>query len=111
MHLASYLKEVGKSPFEVLYLKNDRHNYLLTTQHWAENLDQAHGEVVSRWGEYIYRRFRIYLWGCVHYFNAGTITAYRLLLQLPAQPSSRPSQAYRSMQEPSILADSSVPAD
>ncbi len=109
MHLASYLKEVGKSPFEVLYLKNDRHSYLLTTQHWAENLDRARDKVVSRWGEYVYRRFRIYLWGCVHYFNTGTITAYRLLLQLPAQPSSRPSQAYRSMQEPSILADSSVP--
>ena len=110
MHLASYLKEVGKSPFEVLYLKNDRHSYLLTTQHWAENLDRARDEVVSRWGEYVYRRFRIYLWGCVHYFNTGTVTAYRLLLQLPAQPSRRPSPAHRSMQKPSILADSTVPA-
>jgi cyclopropane-fatty-acyl-phospholipid synthase len=108
MHLASYLKEVGKTPFEVLYLKNDRHNYLLTTRHWAENLDRARDEVVSRWGEHLYRRFRIYLWGCVHYFDAGTITAYRLLLQLPPQPSSRRSRAHRSLQ-PSILAEESIP--
>jgi cyclopropane-fatty-acyl-phospholipid synthase len=104
MHLASYLKEVGESPFEVLYLKNDRHSYLLTTRHWAQNLDRARDEVVSRWGEYVYRRFRIYLWGCVHYFTSGTVTAYRLLLQLPAQPSSHPSQAYQSTRQPSVTA-------
>jgi len=52
--------------------------------------------VVNRWGEHVYRRFRIYLWGCVHYFGTGTITAYRLLLQLPDQSSHRRSEA-RSM--------------
>jgi len=77
---------------------------VLLYRHWAENLDRARDEVVSRWGEYVYRRFRIYLWGCVHYFNSGTITAYRLLMQLPAQPSSRPSQAYRSARVPSVTA-------
>lgn len=93
MHLASYLKEVGRTPFEVLYVYNDRHNYLLTTRHWAQNLDRSRDEVVRRWGEHVYRRFRIYLWGCVHYFGIGTISAYRLLLQLPAQSSSRRSEA------------------
>jgi cyclopropane-fatty-acyl-phospholipid synthase len=91
MHLASYLKEVGRTPFEVLYVHNDRHNYLLTTRHWAENLDRSQDEVVRRWGEQVYRRFRIYLWGCVHYFGIGTISAYRLLLQLPDRSSSRRS--------------------
>jgi cyclopropane-fatty-acyl-phospholipid synthase len=109
MHLASYLKEVGKTPFEVLYLKNDRHNYLLTTRHWAENLDRSREEVVRRWGEHVYRRFRVYLWGCVHYFNSGTITAYRLLLQLPAQPNSRRFQAHRSTQQPPIPAQERIP--
>ena len=110
MHLASYLKEVGRTPFEVLHLENDRHNYLLTTRHWAENLDRARDEVVRRWGEYVYRRFRIYLWGCVHYFDTGTITAYRLLLQLPAQPGSRRSRAHRPMQQPSVRAERSIRA-
>jgi cyclopropane-fatty-acyl-phospholipid synthase len=93
MHLASYLKEVGRTPFEVLYVYNDRHNYLLTTRHWAQNLDRSRDEVVRRWGEHVYRRFRIYLWGCVHYFGIGTISAYRLLLQLPGQSRSRRSEA------------------
>ena len=30
----------------------------------------------------LYRRFRLYLWGCVHQFTTGETTAYRMLLQL-----------------------------
>jgi cyclopropane-fatty-acyl-phospholipid synthase len=108
MHLASYLKEVGRTPFEVLYLRNDRRNYLLTTRQWAQNLDRCRDEIVSRWGEHVYRRFRIYLWGCVHYFGDGTITAYRLLLQLPDQPGSRRSGAPSICAEPSVVAERSI---
>ena len=80
---------------------------------WQEMLDgtvnglfqhRARDEVVSRWGEYVYRRFRIYLWGCVHYFTSGTVTAYRLLMQLPAQPGSHPAQAHQSTREPPVTA-------
>src|SRR5882724_5054490 len=84
MNLANYLEAVAKTPFELIYARNDRRNYLLTTRHWAENLDRHRDEIVARWGERWYRRFRLYLWGCVHCFSSGDVTAYRLLLELPA---------------------------
>jgi cyclopropane-fatty-acyl-phospholipid synthase len=84
LKLAEYVDEVANTPFELIYARNDRRNYLLTTRHWAQNLERHRDEVVSRWGERLYRRFLLYLWGCVHSFSTGDVTAYRLLLQLPA---------------------------
>jgi cyclopropane-fatty-acyl-phospholipid synthase len=89
LHLMSYLEAVANTPFELLSVRNDRHNYLLTTRHWAENLDRHRDEVVARWGERLYRRFHLYLWGCVHAFSTDDVTAYRLLLELPRDLQAR----------------------
>jgi cyclopropane-fatty-acyl-phospholipid synthase len=86
--LAEYLEELAKTPLELMSLENDRLNYLLTTKHWAMNLDRARDEIVQRFGEVLYRRFRLYLWGCVHQFSTREVTAYRMLLQLPADIST-----------------------
>ncbi|HWO01649.1 MAG TPA: class I SAM-dependent methyltransferase [Blastocatellia bacterium] len=89
MNLAGYVEELAKTPFELIYARNDRHNYLLTTRHWAENLDRHRDEIVAQWGERLYRRFRLYLWGCVHSFSTDDVTAYRLLLELPSGSQTR----------------------
>ena len=86
LQLTDYLDAVSATPFELIYVRNDRRNYLLTTRHWAENLDRHRDEIVARWGEQLYRRFRLYLWGCVHSFSNDDVTAYRLLLELPQTP-------------------------
>jgi cyclopropane-fatty-acyl-phospholipid synthase len=84
MKLAGYIDAVAKTPFELIYARNDRRNYLLTTKHWAENLDRNRDEIVARWGERLYRRFRLYLWGCVHSFSTDDV-----MLELPADVQSR----------------------
>jgi cyclopropane-fatty-acyl-phospholipid synthase len=89
LQLTDYLGEVAKTPFELIYVKNDRRNYLLTTRHWAENLDRNRDEIVAKWGERLYRRFRLYLWGCVNAFSNDDVNAYRLLLELPANTETR----------------------
>jgi cyclopropane-fatty-acyl-phospholipid synthase len=89
LQLRDYLDAVARTPFELKYVRNDRRNYLRTTKHWAENLDRHRDEIVSRWGERLYRRFRLYLWGCVHAFSTDDVTAYRLLLELPADYHAR----------------------
>ncbi|HZM87580.1 MAG TPA: class I SAM-dependent methyltransferase [Blastocatellia bacterium] len=89
LQLTDYLNDVAKTPFELVYVRNDRRNYLLTTKHWAENLDRHRDEIVTKWGERLYRRFRLYLWGCVHAFSNEDVTAYRLLLELPANAERR----------------------
>ena len=36
---------------------------------------------MARWGEHQFRRFQLYLWGCVHGFATHQLGAYHLLLQ------------------------------
>jgi len=61
--LHAYLRQVARSPFELVSVDDDRHNYYLTCREWARRLDEARDEVVHRWGDPLYRRFRIFLWG------------------------------------------------
>ncbi|HYJ78547.1 MAG TPA: class I SAM-dependent methyltransferase, partial [Longimicrobiaceae bacterium] len=82
--LHDYLTALSRTPFELEVVHNDRANYLLTTRRWAEKLDRHRDEVERRWGKTQYRRFQIYLWGCVDGFTRDVIQAYRLVLRLPA---------------------------
>lgn len=84
--LHDYLKEVARSPFELISVVDDRHNYYLTCREWAIRLDAAREEIVRRWGEPFYRRFRIFLWGSAAGFDTGLVQAYRWVLELPARP-------------------------
>lgn len=81
--LHAFLGGVAKSHFEVLEVQNDRHNYYLTCKAWAENLEVAREEIVSRWGEMLYRRFRLYLWGSAQAFLSRNMDAYRVVLEYP----------------------------
>jgi cyclopropane-fatty-acyl-phospholipid synthase len=81
--LHEFLAEVAKTKLEVLTVHNDRHNYYLTCKAWAENLEAYREEIVSRWGEVLYRRFRLYLWGSAHAFLSHGMDAYRVVLQQP----------------------------
>ncbi len=83
--LHDYLREVARSPFELVSVNDDRHNYYLTCREWARRLDAARDEVVQRWGDPLYRRFRIFLWGSAAGFDTGLVQAYRWVLQLPAR--------------------------
>ena len=68
---------------EVLAVHNDRHNYMLTCTAWAKKLEAASDEIVDRWGEALYRRFRLYLWGSAHAFLTRGMDAYRVVLESP----------------------------
>jgi cyclopropane-fatty-acyl-phospholipid synthase len=92
-----YLEVVADSPFELVSVQNDRLSYLRTVQHWASNLDGARSTIVERWGEILYRRFRLHLWGCVHEFSTGGVTAYRWLLQLTERPAPSACSQHRSI--------------
>jgi cyclopropane-fatty-acyl-phospholipid synthase len=81
--LHAYLRQVARSPFELVRVDDDRHNYHLTCKAWAQRLDDARDEVVRRWGEPMYRRFRLFLWGSAAGFDSGLVQAYRWVLRLP----------------------------
>ena len=81
--LHQYLREVARSPFELVSVDDDRHNYYLTCRRWAQRLDAARDEIVNRWGDHLYRRFRLFLWGSAAGFDTGLVQAYRWVLRMP----------------------------
>lgn len=80
--LHDYLEAVAGSPFELLAVHNDRESYRFTCQRWAENLERNRAEIARRWGEPLFRRFQLYLWGCVDAFTRDAVGAYRWVLRL-----------------------------
>ncbi|OIR05554.1 cyclopropane-fatty-acyl-phospholipid synthase [mine drainage metagenome] len=81
--LHDFLTQVAKTNLEVRSINNDRHSYYLTCREWAKNLDAERDEIVKRWGEKVYRIFRLYLWGSSYsFFNRG-MDAFRLVLERP----------------------------
>ena len=81
--LHEFLTAVARTQLEVLAVHNDRHSYYLTCKAWAENLESSRDEIISRWGETLYRRFRLYLWGSAYAFLSRGMDAYRVVLQRP----------------------------
>jgi cyclopropane-fatty-acyl-phospholipid synthase len=83
MVLHEYLDALARTPFEVHAVHNDRLSYLLTSRAWARNLDRHRETIEARWGRTQFRRFQLYLWGCVDGFARDILQAYRLVLRKP----------------------------
>lgn len=83
--LHDFLGAVAKMQLDVLAVYNDRHSYFLTCKAWAGNLEAARDEIIRRWGEALYRRFRLYLWGSAYAFLNRGMEAYRVLLERPQE--------------------------
>jgi cyclopropane-fatty-acyl-phospholipid synthase len=83
--LHDYVEEVRRTPFELVSLHNDRRSYELTALHWARNLERHRDAIVERWGERLYRKFRLFLWGCVYSFGTRQLSAYHWVLELPEE--------------------------
>lgn len=83
--LHDFVKQVDETEFEVLTVHNDRHSYYLTCKAWAENLEAARDDIIRRWGEQLYRSFRLYLWGSAHAFFSHGLEAFRVVMERPPQ--------------------------
>ena len=81
--LHDFLEKMARTPFEVLEIHNDRESYFLTFRQWARNFENNREAVISRFGEFNYRRFRLYLWGAAYEFLSRSLDCYRMILKLP----------------------------
>jgi cyclopropane-fatty-acyl-phospholipid synthase len=84
--LHDLLEKVAQTPFQLHEVFSDRWSYFLTFQQWAKNFDQNRQEVIARFGEFNYRRFRLYLWGAAYEFLSGGLDCYRMIIELPVFP-------------------------
>ena len=81
--LDDFVNKVSKTSFEMLEILNDRHSYYLTFKQWAENLESNKDTIIREFGEFEYRKFRLYLWGATHEFLARNLDCYRMILYKP----------------------------
>ena len=81
--LDDFVNKVAKTPFEMLEILNDRHSYYLTFKQWAENLEKNKDAIIGAFGEFEYRKFRLYLWGATYEFLSRNLDCYRMVLYKP----------------------------
>lgn len=81
--LHDFLAQLARTPLRVRELHNDRYDYFLTFQHWAMNFERNRHDIVRRFGEFNYRRFRLYLWGAAYEFLSGSLDCYRMIIEYP----------------------------
>jgi cyclopropane-fatty-acyl-phospholipid synthase len=82
--LHDFLDKLARTPLEVIEILNDRYSYFLTFQEWARNFDRNREAVIERFGEFNYRRFRLYLWGAAYEFLSRSLDCYRMIIRAPA---------------------------
>jgi cyclopropane-fatty-acyl-phospholipid synthase len=95
MCLQDVIQEALYHGFNVLEVKEESHDYELTMLHWARRLDLHRDEIVQRWGERLYRIFRLYLWAGVPAFRDDQLQAYHLVVRRGEKPGRRPGLAQR----------------
>jgi cyclopropane-fatty-acyl-phospholipid synthase len=93
--LPDVVQELLWNGFEVEEVKRETRDYELTLRHWAERFDAACDFIVERWGEKVYRAFRIYLWGGCHAMHTDRLQAYHLVARRHPEPGPRPGLARR----------------
>ncbi len=83
LDLGDFVTQVSKTPLRVTELWDDRHSYFLTFRQWARNLDANRATVVQQYGDFNFRRFRLYLWGAAWEFWGRSLDCYRMILESP----------------------------
>lgn len=83
MVLDDFLNKLAKTPLQVEEIFNDRMSYFYTFVQWAKNFDAHKEAVVAKFGDFHFRRFRLYLWGSSYEFLSRSLDCYRLVIQLP----------------------------
>jgi cyclopropane-fatty-acyl-phospholipid synthase len=81
--LDDFLHKMNKTDFEVMEIHNDRWSYFLTFRQWARNLDASKDFIQKTFGDFEFRKFRLYLWGATYEFLSRNLDCYRLILEKP----------------------------
>jgi cyclopropane-fatty-acyl-phospholipid synthase len=87
--LHDFLDKLAKTPLQVLEIHNDRYSYFLTFVQWARNFDANRSSVIERFGDFNFRRFRLYLWGAAYEFLSRSLDCYRMVIQYPADAAPK----------------------
>ncbi len=83
--LHDFLEKLARTPLRVTELFDDSESYFLTFQQWARNFEANRDFVVKRFGDFNYRRFRLYLQGAAYEFLSRNLECYRMIIHYPEE--------------------------
>jgi cyclopropane-fatty-acyl-phospholipid synthase len=81
--LDDFINKLGRTDLELMEVHNDRWSYFLTFRQWALNLEGSKDFVRRTFGEFEFRKFRLYLWGAANEFLVRSLDCYRTILYKP----------------------------
>jgi cyclopropane-fatty-acyl-phospholipid synthase len=81
--LDDLLNKLAKTDMELMEVQNDRWSYFLTFRQWARNLDAHRDYLTKTFGDFEFRKFRLYLWGATYEFLHRHLDCYRMILEKP----------------------------
>ena len=81
--LHDLFEKMARTPLRVQEMFDDRMSYYFTFRQWARNFEQNRDAVVKKFGEFNYRRFRLYLWGAAYEFLSRSLDCYRMIISKP----------------------------
>ena len=96
LELQGMVEEFLLNGFKVIDVTNESRDYELTMKQWAERFDAAHDKIAAKWGEELYRAFRIYLWGGCHAFHVDRLQAYHVVAERGEDRGPRPGAMRRA---------------
>ncbi len=88
--LDDFLDKLSKTPLLMDECHSDRWSYFLTFQQWARNLDAHRDSIQKTFGDFEFRKFRLYLWGATNEFLTRQLDCWRMILHKPEHASWGP---------------------
>lgn len=93
--LQDMVQELLYHGLDVVEIKNETRDYGLTMRHWAERFEANKDLIIERWGQEIYRVFRMFMWsGCYGFFE-DTMQAYHVVARRRDDDGPRPGLRQR----------------
>lgn len=68
-----------RAGFEIVDVEGLRRHYTLTLRHWVRALEINRNEAIRQSSETTYRLWRLYMAGCAHYFDEGSLGVHQVL--------------------------------
>ena len=77
--ISDVLDAMEQARFEVVDVEGLRRHYAMTLRHWVKALEHRASEAKASVGEATYQLWRLYMSGCAHYFDQGSLGIYQVV--------------------------------
>jgi cyclopropane-fatty-acyl-phospholipid synthase len=96
LSLQDVIQEFLFHGFKLWSVVHETRDYERTILEWARRFDAERDAIVARWGEPLWRAFRVFLWGGGHAFRTDKLQAYHLVAERGRDRGPRPGSVRRT---------------